>query len=392
MVLAQDSHASVLDLDGVLAALGIVAGHADSRVPCTVIRGHDGPRWVLPDGSPLAQTLLREWHPYGQLTRIFWSAIPLANRLGVLPWFPGNVRSTLPADASRQFLRHVGRQFDAGPPVILIGNNAITRKVLVFLEDRSLKRIVLAKVPLTPLARVSIGNEARMLETLDGRLHAPRLVYAAPETGIAVQEYLPGKLGSQRLKPEYVELMLTLAGSGGRISLREYGQRLAERLRACSAYAKNAAVLNAALALVESDVDPSDSTVPAALVHGDFAPWNIKDLPGNLSGGECTLIDWEMARQDGLPLYDLCHFYYMQARLFTPDKLFYAAMLKAGAWRSYLSRLDLPFPLLRPLTAAFLLETLARYWDGSETSADQFCLRQLDMLLRHDPRPGPPKL
>jgi hypothetical protein len=379
MMLAQDFRAPVLDLDGVLTALGIAADEAESRIPCTVIRGHDGPRWILPHGSPLAQTLLRDWRPYGLLTRIIWLAVPLANRVSVLPLLPGNARSTLPSDASRQFLGHAGQQFDAGPPVILVGNSAITRKLLVFLEDRNLKRIVLAKVPLTPLARVSIGNEARVLESLNGRLHTPRLVYASQEAGIAMQEYLPGRLGSRRLKPEYVDLLLALAETGGRISLREHGWRLAERLRACPAYAENAARLNTALALLESDAD-----LPPTLVHGDFAPWNIKELPGRA----CTLIDWEMARQRGLPLYDLCHFYYMQVRLFTPDKLFYAVLLDANAWRSYLDRLDLPASLLKPLAAAFLLETLARYWDGSETSADKFCLRQLDMLLRFEAWPG----
>lgn len=374
MTLVQDSRAAALDLDGVLAALGVAADSAESRIPCTVIRGNDGPRWILPDGSRLAHALLSEWHPYGRFTRIFWSAVPLANRLGILPRLPGNMRSTLPSDASRRFLQRLGCSFNAGPPVILAGNNAITRKLLVFLEDRDQKKIILAKVPLTPPAQLSIGNEARMLETLNGKLHAPRLVCSSQETGIAAQEYLPGKLGSRRLKPEYVEFMLALASGGGSISLRAYGQRVAERLRGCPAYPEHSAQLNAALGLVESDAD-----LPAALVHGDFAPWNIKHLPG----GACTLIDWEMARADGLPLYDLCHFYYMQAYLFRADGLFYAAMLKAAAWRSYLSRLNLPAGLLKPLAAAFLLETLARYWDGSETSVERFCLHQLDMLLRY---------
>lgn len=379
MIPAQDFRAPVLDLDGVLAALGIAAGGAETCIPCTVIRGNDGPRWIVPRKSRLAQTILSEWRPYGAMTRIFWLTVPVADRLGMLPLLPGNARATLPSDASRQFLRHVGVRFDAGPPVILVGNNAITRKLLVFLEDQNLKRIVLAKVPLTPLARTSIANEARVLDGLKGRLHAPRLVCSSPEAGVTMQEYLPGELGARRMKPEYVALLLALAHAGGRVSLREHGRRLAERLRGCPAYGEHAERLNAALALLDDEAE-----IPTALVHGDFAPWNIKERPG----GACTLIDWEMARHNGLALYDLCHFYYMQARLFTPDKLFYLDMLKAGAWRSYLGRLDLPASLLKPLAAAFLLETLARYWDGSETPAEAFGLRQLDMLLRFDAQPA----
>jgi hypothetical protein len=372
MTPAQDSGLPILDLDGVLAALGIASDGAKSRAPYTVIRGHEGPRWLIPDGSRLAQTILSEWRPYGLLTRLFWRAVPMANRLGILPLLPGNARALLPSDATGQFMSRIGRHSDASLPVILVGNPTTTRKLLVFLEEPSLNRNVLVKVPLTAPARASIQNEARILDRLNGRLRAPRLLYVHEDAGIAMQEYLPGKLGSRRCKPAYVQLLLELTEKNERISLQSCGRRLAERLCNLPAYAENAARVDSALALLDRDAD-----LPSALVHGDFAPWNIRELPG----GACALIDWEAARQGGLPLHDLCHFYYMQSKLFAPERLFYLDLLRESAWRSYCRQLDVDPSLLKQLAAAFLIEMLARHWEASETGTDKFCLRQLGLLL-----------
>jgi hypothetical protein len=369
---AQESGVPILDLDGVLAALGIAADDAQPQVPYTILSGHDGPRWLIPDQSPLSRTILSEWHPYGLLTRAFWLAVPIASRLGVLPRLPGAARTLLPLNACSQFTSHIGRHFDASLPVVLVGNYTPTRKLLVFVEERSPRRNVLVKVPLTPPAQVSIRNEAHVLEKLNRRLRAPRLLDLNEDAGIAMQEYLPGQLGSRRCKPEYVRLLLELIDTGEGISLRTHGQRLAERLRACAAYAENAAGVDSALALLERDV-----TLPAALIHGDFAPWNIREL----QGGDCALIDWEAARQHGLPLHDLCHFYFMQSRLFAPEKLFYLAMLREGAWQTYCRELEIPASLLKPLAAAFLIEMLAGYCEALETEKEKFCHRQLDLLL-----------
>ncbi len=366
------SDTPVLDLDGVLAALGIAAQDAEPCAPYTVIRGHDGPRWLIPQASLLARTILSEWRPYGLLTRLVWLTVPAANRLGVLPLLPGSSRALLPANASNQFLRHIGLDFDAGPPVVLVGNATTTRKLLVFLEHRSRGKNVLVKVPLKPLARASIANEAKILGKLNGRLHAPRLLHVSADAGVAMQEYLAGTLGSRRCRPQYIQLLLALIESGSFTSLRAHGQRLAMRLRNCAAYAGNAYCLEQALALLEHDAD-----LPSVLVHGDFAPWNIRELPG----GACTLIDWEMAREHGLPLHDLCHFYYMQARLFTPGRLFYLALLKEDAWRMYLAPLGISASLLKPLAAAFLLTMLAGYWERQEDEWGQYCLGQLALLL-----------
>ena len=360
------------DLSRILAALGIAANSPGINIPYTIIPGNDGPRWLLPNRNKLTRTILREWRPYSPAARLSWAGVRLVARLGALRFLPGTMQTRLPATAGRQLLSHIGQEADASPPVILVGNLSTTRKLLVFMVIPSQGLDAVVKLPLTFAAHASLRNEADTLRKLDGKHGTPRLLHYSEESGAAMQQYLTGKLGSRRCKQEYLRLLLDLVRTGELISLRARGRRLEERLRSHSAYGNYAGNLESALAYLKED-----AVVPAALVHGDFAPWNIREL----RDGTCTLLDWEFAEWLGLPLHDLCHFFYMQTLLFSPEKLFYSTFLREGSWRMYCHALDIPFSLVPRLATAFLLEKLATGWEIDSPLTASFCLRQLDMLL-----------
>ena len=49
----------------------------------------------------------------------------------------------------------------------------------------------------------------------------------------------------------------------------------------------------------------ADADVPRTVIHGDFAPWNVRLRPG----ADCiSVFDWEYGVLDGLPLIDETHF------------------------------------------------------------------------------------
>jgi hypothetical protein len=367
-IAAPDPH-----LIRILAALGVAADCPGIKFSYSIIPGNDGPRWLLPNRNELTQTILREWRPYSAAARLSWAGIRLLARLGALRLLPGTRQTQLPATVGRHLLSQFGIEGDAFPPVILVGNPSATRKIIVFLADPTQGLNTVLKLPLTLAARVSIRNEAETLRKLDGLHRAPRLLHYSEQSGAAMQEYLPGKLGSRRCKPDYLRLMIEFARTGEVASLREHGLRLAERLRSHAAYRDHAGDLDSGLASLLKD-----TAIPAALVHGDFAPWNIREL----SGGSCTLVDWESAVWRGLPLHDLCHFFYMQTQLFSPNRLFYSTLLREGSWRKYCHALDLSPSMVPRLVAAFLLETLARCWEAGNAPSADFCLRQLQAFQR----------
>ncbi len=372
MIATADSRPAADDADGILAALGMSADGDRSGIPYTVIRGNRGPRWLLPNRSRLARTILREWRPYGPATRLFWRGLRLAAGCGALPLAPRTEQVRLPGDAGRQLLRRFGFDGAAPAPVILVGNTEATRKLIVFVENPG-RGIAVIKWPLTPMARTSIGAEAQTLERLDGGHGAPHLLGYQLDTGAAMQDYLAGRLGSRRLKPAYLKLLIDFAREGETVSLSGQAQVLRERLRGQPDFSEPPAAIEQAFALLEDD-----TPLPAALVHGDFAPWNVRDLPD----GRCSLIDWESAQWMGLPLHDLCHFFCMQAKLFAPRTLFSDALERDGSWRRYLEALGIEPRLFRPLVAAFLLASLARAreWEPEESAA--YYLEQLRRFLQ----------
>jgi hypothetical protein len=382
MTPTTDARPAGLDVEGVLEALGLETGGDESGVPYTVIRGNNGPRWLLPNRSRMANTILREWRPYGLATHFLWRSIRAAARVGALPLMPGTTQARLPRDAGKRLLNRFGVEGDAAAPVILVGNTEATRKLLVFVENPGRGNVVM-KAPLRPMARVSIANEAAVLKRLNGGHGAPLLLGYQVDTGATLQEYLPGRLGSRRCKPVYVRLLIDLARPEETITLRGRASELHEEMQAHARYAESAAPIEAALRWL-GDSAHLDTRLPAALIHGDFAPWNIREM----QNGGCALIDWEGTAWSGLPMHDLCHFFYMQGELFSPRTLFLGALRREGSWRRYFDELGIPEPLLIPLAVAFLLETLKRGWESEPDESIGFCRTQLEQLLREAGAPA----
>lgn len=50
--------------------------------------------------------------------------------------------------------------------------------------------------------------------------------------------------------------------------------------------------------------------LPTCMMHGDFAPWNLHEVDGEL-----CVFDWEYAEQNGNPLQDMLHFHLMPGAL-----------------------------------------------------------------------------
>jgi hypothetical protein len=361
------------ELEEVFAALGYERGAEGAGALYTVVQGRSGPRWLIPDKSRAARTILRGWRPYGLATGFLWRGLRLAARCGVLPLAPRTEQVRLPGDAGTRLLSRFGIEGAAPAPVIMVGNTVATRKLIVFVGIPG-RGIAVIKWPLTDVARTSIGVEAETLKRLKGEHGAPHLLGYSFDSGAALQEYLSGRLGSRRLKPAYLNRLIDFARRGGEtVRLRDRAQALGERLRGQADSGEPEAAIAQALALLEDD-----TPLPAALVHGDFAPWNIRDL----ENGGCALIDWESAQWAGLPLHDLCHFFCMQAKLFAPHTLFSDALERDGSWRRYCAALEIEHRFFRPLAAAFLLESLARarQWGPEESAA--YYLEQLKRFLQ----------
>ncbi len=115
--------------------------------------------------------------------------------------------------------------------------------------------------------------------------------------------------------------------------------------------------------------------VAATVMHGDLAPWNIRE-----HRGEWTVLDWERGAQIGVPLWDWFHFILQPAVLVerrSPQALLYTvdAMLGSAALQDYSAHAGVA-GRERPLLLAYLLHCTAvlQNTEGSQVIEALFTL------------------
>ncbi len=116
---------------------------------------------------------------------------------------------------------------------------------------------------------------------------APRSLFVDKKTGITVQEAIEGAPANRRLTEAHISWQMDAGISGEMISLREEAERLSRQAVGLKDIDQGTRDV---LSRVLSEID-DPFLLPAAWVHEDFAPWNLKQPPS----GTLTAIDWESA-------------------------------------------------------------------------------------------------
>jgi hypothetical protein len=289
------------------------------------VPGNEMARWLLPAKSPEIGRVLASWAPYRLWSRVAWRAVCAASGLARVADIPGV--SVLEVEGTRNAdWESMGWRGGEPPiPVIYLGTPGARRKAVVHLVDRTsglCKAVV--KVPLTEEAKAAIRREAEVLEALatEGHECSPRLLHVDWARGITTQTFVEGRPGSRRLTPDCWRLLRSLLLPGETTTLAEHAENWEREIK--QAGEDSADNRNVAAAIDELR---DDYRLPACWEHGDFTPWNIKQLPG----GGCVLLDWEDAQRRGLPLQDAYHFLHMQDWLFGGRPKLHAAEIWKGA-------------------------------------------------------------
>jgi hypothetical protein len=357
--------------EGTEFCLNSKAGLPGSRF--WVVPGKNGePRWILPHEHRYAWPFLQQWSPYNFRSRIKWQCLLFAYRGKMLSCMPGvtPLRIVVPEKSNWQ---HLGWSFSKPPvPVIYVGTPSPNRKVVIGLIDSQKKTVTsIGKAPLEQEANLSILHEADILNTLTKEKPglAPRNIFLDREHGTASQEFFSGSPTGRMLTKQHVKFLVDLAIPGQTISLHEVLKDLGRQIQILKHIEPEARTV---LERVFVEVD-DPSLLPAVWEHGDFAPWNLK----NITGGSLKAIDWEAASRQGLPLFDLVYFRSIQTFLFGEKELFPKSV--GTFFSQYLKRLGIAQEMTRKIVqtciardwlrcheignrsrAAFLLHTLTR--------------------------------
>jgi hypothetical protein len=334
------------------------------------IISHGGvPRWVLPENTRRAMTVLKSWKPYKAKSRAQWNAIVGSCRLNVLAALPGVTRETLHYDPS-YWRRHVPGYSDSWEVVAYIGNPFPTRKALLFFVDEEALVQAVAKVPIYPAAKAAILNEARILTKLCERLPLPRVLFLDREEGIAAQTWIEGVNIPRRFDAEHLDLLTGFMSARARVRLSDCREALEERVFLLQSVDHE--LLRRALL----SLDVRDE-LKACVEHGDFVPWNLR----RLADGRLTLIDWEWAVEEGYPWEDVCRYFYLQDFLFREGADVWKTLRTNPLLREYRRRFELSPDAVRGLTLRYLLRYLCEEHAEGNQERVEYAERKIREIL-----------
>ncbi len=266
---------------------------------------------VVHTGRPVPeQHRAVSWAPYRFSSRLKWTVIRAAHRLGTLPALPGTFNVSV-KDLGQVDWQSLGWDGTTRPvPFVYIGTPSPTRKAVVHLVDSATGKCrAVVKVPLTVPAKLAVVHEADTLQELSrsGFPRAPELLFVDRQRGIASQTAVAGEPGHRRFSQSYWELLKSLMLPGRAITIASARKQIQVSLRALDATTQEFSFIGDCLSQLQDD-----QTLPACWVHGDFAPWNLRQT----SQGSALLLDWEDAHSGDLPLQDAFHFMHIQDYLF----------------------------------------------------------------------------
>ena len=148
------------------------------------------------------------------------------------------------------------------------------------------------------LSRQLMRDETRALGELSKRgIGAPKLIFADDIDGrfVTLQKPLTGKPITPAISYGTLGLLASLRSSRTQLAtdcdmIALLPQRIMRRPDLIEAFHDALPVL-------------AHTRVPSTIIHGDFAPWNLREHDG------CTVaFDWEYAELDGLPFIDETHY------------------------------------------------------------------------------------
>lgn len=348
-----------------------------------VLPNMEDARWFVPLESPkVAAESIRIHSCFRLLAQAKHTAAHMAARAGASFLFRNQViiaqRVVPPLESAlRQALGT-----DEIELALSSGTPGPARKPTISVLDRNGNWLAFVKLARTGLARELVEHEARCLRHLatlpDVADRVPELLFGMDIDGTfaAAQRALPGVMPGADMTQSHRDLLTTFqTGPEKPANETAFMVSLTQRMH-------RAPLLDprhkAALSLVQRVL--RDTMVPQTVVHGDFAPWNLR-----MHDGQLGAYDWETGHLDGLPLLDEMH-YYLQTGVLLKDWTDEQAFDHLMAFQSTQSEPGYEPCVVRAIQIAGLLDALLRHdaeGRSREAPVHKRNLYLVDRLITH---------
>ena len=305
-------------LDGARAFVGINCTSLSDRAlraagfnhiqRLAVLPDLDNARWFVPLGSPaISSAAFDLYSPARASARFKRLAARLAAHARLPVWYRDQIciaqREAPPLEAAMMKLFNgstVHVALSSGAP-----DGARNRKISAAVIDGSGRILAFAKLAQSELCRTLMANEASVLKRLagfggQGAPIAPRLLFAGQIEGtfVAVQTPLLGRAAPRWTEAHGAFLRSLETRQIVPAAETDLVRALPERIAALSP-------VRPELASALDSIWPALArmSVPLTVVHGDFAPWNLRRNSGGIAA-----FDWEYGQPGGIPGIDQTHY------------------------------------------------------------------------------------
>ena len=338
-----------------------------------VILNNDTPRWIIPENSQLGRRVLAQWRPYKLTSQVKWSAVRLLYSLNLISKLPGVI---IYINEMRHRVKIPNEKIGA-VPVIYVGTPGNQQKAVVTLVNPVTGMpMAVMKVALGISSSTSLVNEAKTLQRLNnaGVKNIPKLLSSELKPDRTWQTVISGQLSSRRLTANHIDWLLKLPKPGKTTSFDNQRKALVTHITNTQneIHVQHFQIIFQAVNNIQGQ-----HNVPLITVHGDFAPWNIKQTPDELA-----IIDWEDAEMEGLPLWDLCHFHFIQAHLFSDNNKI-KSLYSDPLITRYLEGIGLHRRDHRILVLLYLLFKVITKNGNTSDDYKDFLIKQISTLCEH---------
>jgi hypothetical protein len=210
---------------------------------------------------------------------------------------------------------------------------------------------------------------------LGGSEYHPAFLFQDAGHGIAAQSWLEGQPVGRELTPAHMELLGRFAVAGATVRVSSRRAAMASEIDSVD-LPFDRSVLARAL-----DGLDDDQPLPAFIEHRDFAPWNLKRLPGGRTGA----IDWEWALLRSLPCQDIFRYFYIQDALFNGPGNVWPMLNRHPLVQAHLRRFEIPPEALPALAIHYHLRVLAADWKSGNAALAEYAFSQISNLLALKP-------
>lgn len=263
----------------------------------------DSARWFIPLGTAaVSSAAFCLYQPSRATARVIYRLLRMVVQSGFPRWYQDELiiarREPSPLDQAVQDALP-GQEVQLALSSGSFDPDSRRKPTIAALDVRG-RVLAFGKIGPSPTAADSVRHEATVLPLLARRLgtawRGPTLLGAGEVDGMfmAFQTPVQGRFPGLEINQAHRSFLATL--SQGPIRPVMVSKLVKDLLARTSAAPEVRSMFGAALRTLDS------VQLPETIVHGDFAPWNIRRYRGQVAA-----FDWEGAEFDGLPLLDKIH-------------------------------------------------------------------------------------